>query len=71
VTKFHNHIPWLDASKPTTNYAAMVEEVMRVYLAHFQDITPSANIYMSLDVEHLLSWHPTKLEFEFSMISKL
>jgi len=59
VIKFHSHISWLDASKQAMNSATMVEEAMIVCLTDFQEIDLSANIKMYLDVEHLLSSHPT------------
>jgi len=61
----------LDALKQATNSITMVEEVMKVCLAYFQEIAPPTNIYMYPDLEPLLSWHPTKSEFEYLMISEL
>jgi len=41
----------LDASKHATNFTTMVEEVIRVYLADFKEMTSLATIYMYPDVE--------------------
>ena len=71
VTKFCSHISWLDASKQATNFAAVVEKVTRVCLAYFQEITPPANLYMYPDVECFLSWHLAKIDYVYTMISKL
>ena len=43
VTKFHNHIPWLNASKHAINSASMVEVATSFCLTLFHEMTLPTN----------------------------
>ena len=51
MTKFCNHIPWLDALKHAINFTSIVEVATSVCLTLFHEMAPPANEKMQPEVD--------------------